>query len=50
MLGTIDLALDTWYNRPADWEKLQKNAMAQDFSWRASAEKYRSLWKETLEG
>ncbi len=49
MLGTIDLALDTWYNRPADWEKLQKSAMAQDFSWSASAEQYHALWRGLLE-
>ena len=48
MLGTIDLALDTWYSRPEDWKKLQRSAMAQDFSWRASAEKYRALWRDVL--
>ena len=48
LLATIDLALDVWENRPDDWRTLQKNAMAQDFSWRTSAKKYRALYRDLL--
>jgi starch synthase len=30
------------------WRQLQRNGMAQDFSWRASAEKYEGLYRATL--
>jgi glycogen synthase len=29
------------------WRQLQRNGMAQDFSWRASAEKYERLYRAT---
>ena len=30
------------------WRALQRNGMAQDFSWRASAERYLRLYRATL--
>ena len=49
MLSCIDRALTLWYKKPAIWKKLQKNAMAADFSWRVSANKYRKLYRELLD-
>jgi len=34
------------YEKDDERKKLQLNAMAQDFSWRASAKKYAALYKE----
>lgn len=48
LLFTIKHALDLYRdNRPA-WDRLVLNAMAQDFSWAASAEKYMALYRELL--
>jgi starch synthase len=34
--------------QPELWHQLQRNGMAQDFSWRASAERYERLYRATL--
>jgi starch synthase len=34
----------SFYRQPLPWRKLQTNAMAQDFSWRPSAEAYAQLY------
>lgn len=48
LMATIDSALDVWKNHPDDWRTMQKSAMAEDFSWRASAKKYRALYRDLL--
>lgn len=45
MLATIQRALAA-YRRPSAWKSLVRNAMAQDFSWLASARKYEALYKK----
>ncbi len=42
---TIGWACATYYDRPAELAALQQRAMAQDFSWRASAPKYVELYE-----
>jgi starch synthase len=37
------------YARPATWKRLQKNAMAADFSWDASGAAYAALYRQLLE-
>jgi starch synthase len=37
--AAIDRALEIWPNKE-DWERLVRNGMSQDFSWRKSAKKY----------
>ena len=32
------------HKQPKKWQKLMRNAMARDFSWRASAQKYEKLY------
>ena len=48
LMGTIDTALDVWKNHPDDWHTMQKTAMAEDFSWRVSAKKYRALYRDLV--
>jgi len=36
------------YKQPTTWHQLQNNAMAADFSWQASAERYIALYQQTL--
>lgn len=42
---TIGWACATYYDRPQEMAALQQRAMAQDFSWRASAPKYVELYR-----
>ncbi len=43
LLVAIHRALEAWQNRSL-WRSLQRNAMAQDFSWSASAARYQSVY------
>ncbi len=36
------------YKKKEHWEKMMKNAMARDFSWKASAKKYEKLYADAL--
>ncbi|MGQ7393465.1 glycogen synthase GlgA [Streptococcus suis] len=46
MKQVYDLALQTYYDRPEDWNAMVKQAMEEDFSWTSSAEKYIWLYRE----
>ncbi len=41
----MDQAMSTFYERPAQWQALQRNGMAQDLSWRLSAQKYEQVFR-----
>jgi starch synthase len=43
----IGTTLD-WFDSAASWQKLQQNAMAQDFSWTRQIVKYDTLYHELL--
>jgi starch synthase len=43
----IGITLD-WFDAAASWQKLQQNAMAQDFSWTRQIVKYDALYHELL--
>ena len=45
MLGTIKYAKDVYYNRKREWNKIIDRAMAMDFSWNNSANKYADLYR-----
>lgn len=45
MRMVFDYALDTYYNRPEDWQALIKNAMSKDVSWKISALAYQNLYQ-----
>lgn len=49
MLHTIQYAMDVFYNRKREWNKLVDRGMAMDFSWTASAKKYQKLYEEMLQ-
>lgn len=44
MLGCIYAAMDVYYNNKPAWAQLVKQAMAADYSWDVSAEKYIDLY------
>lgn len=48
MMGTIRYAEHVFYDKKRDWNKMVERAMAADFSWKASAEKYEQLYNELL--
>ncbi len=48
MLYAVDCALDTWFNHKRRWTAMQKQAMAEDYSWKASAIEYRKLYRELI--
>ena len=45
MLNTINYAKDVYYNRKREWNKMIDRAMAMDFSWGNSANKYADLYR-----
>ncbi|HSO06724.1 MAG TPA: glycogen synthase GlgA [Pelomicrobium sp.] len=47
-LHAIDRALAA-YRTPATWTAIQRAGMARDFSWKASAEKYRDLYRSLVQ-
>ena len=49
ILGTLRWALNTYYERPKAWRRMQRRAMQVDFAWRSSAQKYISVYKKALD-
>ncbi|MFZ5998756.1 MAG: glycogen synthase [Nitrospirota bacterium] len=47
LMQAVDRALAVYENKTA-WQKLVKNAMRKDFSWKKSAEEYITLYREAL--
>ena len=45
---TVGWAVWAYYNRKEHIKKMQKKAMSQDFTWKASCEKYVEVYKEAL--
>ena len=45
LLATVREALSVFADRPA-WQRLMRNAMAQDFSWEQSARRYLNLYQQ----
>ncbi len=43
--GTLNWALDTYQERPAAWQRMQKRGMSTDFSWNKSASQYIELYE-----
>ena len=48
LIEAIELALDTYYNRPLHWRILVERGMKQDFSWEQPAQDYLKLYDDTL--
>ena len=45
---SLQEALEVYYRKKGEWERLQKNALQKDFSWENSADKYRKLYGKIL--
>jgi len=45
LLAAVRRAADTWQDR-ANWRTLQRNGMAKDFSWHASAKRYAAIYAQ----
>jgi starch synthase len=48
VFDTVGWAVYAWYNKKDHILAMQKRAMAQDFSWEASAEGYLEVYKRAL--
>ena len=48
LVAAIERALSVW-RQPALWQRLQRNAMRTDVSWRQPAKRYASLYRELTE-
>ena len=48
MLYTVKYAMDVFYNRKREWNKLVDRAMQADFSWETSARQYEVLYRQLL--
>ena len=46
---TIGWAVSTWFDRPQDYLKLQRQGMLQDFSWGASARQYAEVYERAVQ-
>ncbi|MEO1287583.1 MAG: glycogen/starch synthase [Chloroflexota bacterium] len=46
LLGTLRWAIDTYYNRPKAWRRIQRRAMQVDTSWTSSAKQYVDLFRK----
>ena len=47
-VGFCPSAVDVYYNRKREWNKLIDRAMAMDFSWNTSAREYEKLYDQML--
>lgn len=48
LYNTIGWAVSTWYDRPEHIAQLRQHAMAQDFSWAKSAERYVEVYQHAV--
>ena len=48
MMGTVRLAMDTYYFHRDAWDQLVINAMNKDVSWNLSAVEYHNLYKQLV--
>lgn len=47
--GTLNWALNTYYNRQDAWERMQIRGMSTDFSWDKSAKEYMDMYQRALD-
>lgn len=46
MMHVVEYAMDIYYNRHSEWNKIVKNAMQADFSWNTSADEYIKMYSD----
>lgn len=49
VLATLRWAIDTYYNRPKAWRRMQRRAMHKDLSWAQSAQDYAALYQQAID-
>jgi len=49
VLGTLRWALETYWERPEAWRRMQHRAMTTDLSWDKSARQYVDLYRQIIE-
>lgn len=49
VLGTLRWAIDTYYNRPKAWRRMQRRAMQVDLSWENSAKQYVEIYENAIQ-
>lgn len=49
VLGTLRWAINTYYNNPKAWRRMQRRAMQVDFSWENSAQQYIKLYRKAIQ-
>lgn len=49
LYNTLLWAIQTYHQRPDAWRRMQERAMRTDFSWRRSAEEYKTLYRQAAE-
>ncbi len=45
---TLAKAIETWYEKPEKWKKIQQTGITTDFSWKRSAAEYLALYQKLL--
>lgn len=45
---TLTRALNVYFDKPEEWQKLVKKAIVQDFTWNKPADKYLELYKKAM--
>ena len=46
MMNIIRYAMDIYYNRRNEWDKIIDNAMSVDYSWNTSADRYIDMYQK----
>ena len=49
VLGTLRWALETYWERPEAWRRMQHRAMTTDLSWDKSARQYADLYRQIID-
>lgn len=50
LIGTVQWAVDTWYQDRSGFKQLQHNAMLKRFNWEEAAHGYEDLYRHIIEG
>jgi len=50
LIGTVEWAVDTWYQENTDFKQLQHNAMLKRFNWEEAAHGYEDLYRHIIQG
>ncbi|MDM5263214.1 glycogen synthase GlgA [Sulfurovum sp. XTW-4] len=50
LIGTVQWAVNTWYQDRSGFEKLQHNAMLKRFNWEEAAQGYEDLYRHIMQG